>query len=244
MQTIKPGILVSLKTHVQGGVSYVRDKVQTNVSGRTEEKNWHTSKTIADVQEFEAAVQARAKISSLVRGGCIKTAFGLLCPNDWEEGLSDRIERAKLIANEYNETATITNVSFHVLKGRIAENDREATEAIMSDVKDLADQMREGIATANVKTIRDAAKKAKEMTAMLDETESKRVTEAVDAARKAAREITRRVIKGEELAEVVLADLATQPIDSLRMMSLDFDSDETNDTEAVPVIVAKELEVE
>ena len=115
--------------------------------------------------------------------------------------------------------------------------------------------MKEGIENANVKTIRDAANKAKQMSAMLDESDVGRITAAVEAARKAAREITRRVEKGGELADVVLKDLAVQPIDSLRMASLDLEGetiemidgvlkDLEDHEEPLAPIVASEIDLE
>ena len=68
--TLRPGLLVSLKTSVHGNVSYQRRDIINEAS----HSKWETDRVIADPVEHEAATKARntargmiAKVQHLVR---------------------------------------------------------------------------------------------------------------------------------------------------------------------------------
>lgn len=72
--------------------------------------------------------------------------------------------------------------------------------------------------------IRDAANKARQIAGMLSADVAGKVGEAIEEARKAARDITKRVIKGAELADVVVRGITTAKLDAARFAVLDLDT--------------------
>lgn len=228
---MKPGILVSLKTSLKGSVVYERRDLEDKTEGETETERWETTKVIEDKTEHEKATKARSKARSMIAAHCCPTSFGLLCPLSKEDELNEAIREARRMVEDFNESAVRARVDVYVLKGRIADSDEEATRAIASDVTSLLEEMQAGIKAVDVKAIRDAANKARAMGAMLDEDKQAQVTRAIDVARKAAREIVKRVEKGGEAADVVLEEIATKPIESARFAFLDLDDDDVKKTE-------------
>lgn len=241
---LKPGILVSLKTTLSGGVSYKRVDIET---ADTLAK-WETTRKIDDPAEYKSAIKLRAQAAAAIRTLCAHTAFGLLCPETDEVQLDAAIAEAHKICNEWNAEASGMQVRIYVLKGRIASSDEEAAKAIASEVEGLLGEMEKGIAEVNVKAIRDAANRAKQIGAVLDDKQAAKVSVAIDAARKAAKEIVKRVEKEGEDAVRVLADLGSQraAVEMARFAFLDIDAPRTNpavSTEVLPSTMIRDLEV-
>ncbi len=219
--TLKPGLLVSLKSSVQGNVSYRKRDIETDhitEDGKLEAR-WETERTIVDPGEHEAAVKVRSKARALVTGVCVASAFGLLCPESGAGNLEAAIAEARRLTDAFNESARLTRVSVYVIAGRVAANDVEATKAINSEVRDLLEDMKEGIANLDVGVIRAAANKARAIGAMLAPDASERVRVAIDAARTVARKI---VSAGETAAQEV-DHQAIQSIMAARTAFLDLD---------------------
>jgi hypothetical protein len=292
---MKPGILVSLKTELHGGVVYERrdldSKEPTTIETARErykalrdaapdreafemafrsvcapkspsdlnpvqliaaaEKaaglpqadvtRWETTRVVEDPGEHDRAVKARGKARSLIAAHCTPTSFGLLCPLEKEGELDAAIREARGVVDAFNEGAQRSHVGVYVLKGRIAETDEEATRAIASEVRGLLDAMEKGIRNVNAKAVREAASKAKAMGAMLDESKQIAVSRAIETARKAAREIVKRVDKGGEDASVVLEEIATKPIESARFAFLDLDGEAEPSGEAMPAVSVQRI---
>jgi hypothetical protein len=234
---LKPGILVSLSTRVEGGVLYSRRDIDSGVEDDGAERvRWETERTIEDPAEHSAAIKARSAARIRITKICSQTRFGLLCPLTKEAELDAAVAEARVFTDAHNAGAVHTRVSVYVLKGRIAETDEEATRALASEVRDLLDEMDTGIRSVDPKRIRAAADRAKELGAMLDDAQSAAVDRAVETARKAAREIVKRVVKGGEDAELVLETIATKPIDSARFAFLDLDEERAPEGEALPAV--------
>jgi hypothetical protein len=234
--TIKPGILVSLKSSVTGGVTYTRTTLDAPklpesiaaepadvAANRRDVERWETTKIVEDAAEHKCAEDARKKATGEIRKLCIKSAFGLICPLAYEAELTAAIERARATATGFNETARYTHVSLHVLRGHIASSDEEAVKAIGGEVRGLIAQMDSAIGKLDPEAIRDAASKAQSVAAMLGDEQSAVVSEAVKAARAAARTIAKRVTKDGEIAAVVLADIKRGAIEKARFAFLDLD---------------------
>lgn len=236
-KTLKPGILVSLRTHIAGGVEYSRqDLSPPEAPAGADARRWETTRIIDDPGEWEAAKKIRAKCQSLIRGTCIFSDFGLLCPTSREPELEAAIVEAQKIAGEFNgDTSRRMRVEVYVLKGRIADSDQEAARAIAAEVRGLLEGMDRGITDCDPKAIRDAAARAKRLGSMLDEGAAAKVTAAVEQARTAAREIVKRVQKSGELVEKVVSDLKRDDISSARFAFLDFDAGERKG-EALPAV--------
>jgi hypothetical protein len=138
--------------------------------------------------------------------------------------LDAAIAEARKLADRFNADARHTEIGVYALKGRIAETDEEATRAIASEVRGLLSEMETGIRTLNVKSIRDAATKARGLAGMLESAQADTVTRAIESARVSAREIVRRVERDGEAAERVLASLNTGAIEKARFAFLDSDA--------------------
>ena len=220
---LKPGLLVSLKTSVRGGVDYQRQEIgqdHTTAEGERVAK-WETTRTITDPAEYERAVQARGKARNTITTVCCDSSFGLLCPDTREQELQAAIEAARQLANDYNKTAAASRIEVYVLLGRVAQNDVEAARAISAEVRELLDDMKAGITSADPEIIRDAANKARQIGGMLTDETAAQVSAAVNEARKAARDIVKRVEKAGEQAGKVVAELSIKSIEAARFAFLD-----------------------
>lgn len=241
--TIKPGWLVGLKTRLSGGVKYFTEQQGTEREGRSEQSKWSTTKRVSDRVELEAATETRNRAAAYVRGACIATPFGLLCPDDQLAFLESRIQSAESLVAEHNAGAVFTRVEIYTIKGRIASDDKQAVRAIFSDVRASLDDMKAGIKALDIGAIRAAAQKARNLGQMLDSREADRVSLAVKAARKIARELVRRIDQGEALADWQFADMSTRPIDDARFTFLDTSEDTGEpDAGAVPAVQSPTLE--
>ena len=94
--TIKPGVLVSLKTTLSGGVNYKRVDLDpdhaTDTGGRF--ARWETVREIVDANEYEQATAARSLARGAVVKVCHASSFGLLCPSEREPQLIEAIANA------------------------------------------------------------------------------------------------------------------------------------------------------
>src|SRR5574341_1250366 len=119
--TLKPGLLVSMKTSIKGGADYLRAEIERDHTTENGERvaKWETTRTIRDPAEYERAIQVRGKARSAIIGACNQTSFGLLCPEARAAELQTAIEVARIIADEFNATAQYSSVEVYVLAGRI-----------------------------------------------------------------------------------------------------------------------------
>lgn len=240
--TIKPGLLVSLKTTIRGGVNYKRITIEADhaTDEGSRRARWETQRDIPDPIEHEAATVARGKARSLVTAVCCMSSFGLLCPSERESDLDDAIKAARAIVDQHNEGAALTRVDVFVLAGRVAQDDAEAARAIGAEVRELLEAMRAGIAVADPVAIREAANKARAIGAMLSDDVSGKVGEAIAEARLAAREIVRRVEKAGQDSAGVVALCSVEKIEAARFAFLDLDQGEAQSE--TPAAAALDLE--
>lgn len=219
--TLRPGFLVSLKTSLHGNVQYSKNVIEAEhvTDDGAEEAKWETERRIADPKEYEAAKKARAKASTLIRGICARSAFGLLCPEDKERDLEKAIADAREVAEAFNGTARLSRVTVYVITGRIAQDDVEAVRAINSEVRDLLEDMRVGIKNLNVESVRDAANRARNLGTMLTPDAQARIQIAIDAARGAAR----KIVKAGDNAAQEIDKVAMRRIAQTRTAFLDLD---------------------
>lgn len=233
---LKPGLLVSLKTSLRGGVTYARRDIEADHT--TEEgarrAAWETVREIPDPEEFERATQARSKARVAVSRACCASSFGLLCPQARKAELQAGIEEARAIAREHNLGASRSYVDVFVIVGRVAQDDAEAARAISSELRELMQAMKDGIAAADPEAIREAATRARNLGAMLTPDVAGKVSEAITEARKAARELTARVGKAGEQAAAVVAELQVSKIEAARFAFLDMDEGAAPEAEPAP----------
>ncbi len=219
--TLRPGLLVSLKTSINGNVRYSKEIIteEHKTETGTAEAVWQTQRVIAEPEEYENAKKCRSQAASLVRAVCAQSAFGLLCPESDADKLAKAIAAARDIADGFNEQAILTRVTVYVITGRIAPDDVEAVKAINSEIKDLMETMERGIKNLDVKAVRDAASRAKEVGAMLSADAQARVQIAVEAAR----EVAKKIVKSGEQAAQEIDLSAVRKIAEMRTAFLDFD---------------------
>lgn len=197
--TLRPGLLVGLSTSVKGNVNYVKNVIEDDhTTGDGSRKAvWETQRTILDPVEFEAATKTRAKARSIVGSVCATSAFGYLCPESNADELDKALAEARKLCEDFNRTAKLTRISFNAITGRIAPDDLAAVRAINGEVRELLSDMEEGIKNLDVKMVRDAAGRVKQLGSMLTPEAQARIQIAIDAARKTA---TKMVAAGETAA--------------------------------------------
>lgn len=208
--TLRPGLLVSLKTSVVGNVTYERRDIDRDykTTDGVQKAKWETERTITDPEEHEAAIKTQTKCRQIISAICARSAFGLLCPEDAADRLDAAILEARVLADAFNETAKLSRVRVYIMCGRIAADDVEAVRAINSEVRELLREMESGVQSLDVKQIREAATKAKQLGAMLTPEAAARVQVAIDVARNSARRI------------VSAGDAAANEVDAYTMQRL------------------------
>jgi hypothetical protein len=216
-QTLRPGLLVSMFTSVEGNVSYHGIDRDVQRLDRTEVTDIHTRKTVSDVEEQERAIKQRTKIRGLILSVCVSTAFKgtLLCPNDVvqvkdadgnvtevrrQQLLREAIAEGHRLADEFNAKARTTHIEFYCYCGIIAQDDVETMRAITGTIRQLIDDMQEGLKALDPKAIREAANKAAEAGKMLTPEAGSRLELAIKASREAASKIVKA---GNEAAKEV-----------------------------------------
>jgi len=236
MQTsiIRPGLLVSLKTNIRGGVQYQTRTIEADHSqGAARVATWETRREIADAEEHENAIKARGLARTAILRTCCASTFGLLCPSSNESALTEGIAQARTIAEAFNATAKFSRLDVFVIAGRIADSDTEAAKAIGSEVRELIEAMERGVRNADPVAIREAANKAREVSGMLSADTAAAVSAAIAEVRSVARDIVRRVEKSGETAASIVQGLQLEALKAARFAVLDVDAAEQ--TEAAPV---------
>ncbi len=222
ISTIRPGLLVSLKTSIKGNVSYTKTELQADDFNGDGElvARWETERRISDAVEHKTSTEVRSKARSIIGSVCAQSAFGLLCPDSKEAELSAAIERAQSVVFTFNATAKTTRIELNVLRGRIAQDDVQAVQAISSEIRDLLSTIETGLAKLDVKAVREAASKARNIGQVLSPAAQSKVQDAIDIARAAARKI---VSAGEQVATEIDRE-AIAAIAKTRTAFLDLDS--------------------
>lgn len=219
--TLRPGLLVSLKTTISGNVQYTRATLESEHVTETgaARSAWETTRVISDPVEHERAIKARGKARTAVTSVCAASSFGLLCPEADEAKLEAAVIEARRIADEFNATAGLSRIRVYVITGRVARDDVEAVRAINSEVRQLLADMEAGIRNLDAKAIRDAANKSRQLGAMLSPDAAAKVQLAIDTARASARAI----VKAGETAGQEIDAQAIRKIAEQRTAFLDLD---------------------
>lgn len=219
--TLRPGLLVSLSTSIRGNVRYDKRVItpETKTEDGVQKATWETTRIIVDAEEYERAKKARAEAGHAIRRICATSAFGLLCPEADAEELAKGINEARRICDAFNDSATLTRIGVYVITGRIAPDDVEAVKAINSEVRGLMDAMEEGIKNLDVKVIRDAASKARQIGSMLTPDAQARIALAIETARNAAK----KIVSAGEAAAVEVDTKALRTLKEQRVAFLDLD---------------------
>lgn len=211
ISTLRPGILVALSTSVKGNVSYTKKIIDADHEvGEARVAAWETERTIADAKEHEKAIKTRSKIRSLITGICARSHYGLLCPEDKADKLTDAVKAARDLAAEFNATANITRIEVYVMPARINPDEVEAARAIRSELRDLIGDMQDGLRTLNAKKVREAADKMRSVGQMLSPALQEKNSAAISVARGAARRMMKAALTASAEVDTVAIEALTQ----------------------------------
>lgn len=239
ISTLRPGILVSLKTSITGNISYESRVIEPEhvTADGTELARWETARTVVDPAEMEAARKARGDACTAIRRVCVQSAFGLLCPEARQGELADVIIAARATADGFNSLARVTHLGVYVLCGRVAPDDVEAIRSINSEVRELMSDMEAGVSNLDAGAIRAAANRVRSLGEMLAPDAADKVRDAVAVARAAAKKIVKA---GEQAAQEVDRE-AIRTIAAARTSFLDLD--DAAEVEAPAEESARELDL-
>ncbi len=218
---LRPGLLVALRTSTRGNVVYETETLQEEMLTDTgsKEAEWKTKRTTQDPEEFERATKIRSKVRNLFRSVCSYSEFGLLCPDNKAELLDQAIQEATRLTDAFNAESNLTEVRFSYFTGRIMPDDEKAVRAISQEITDLLSAMESGVRNMDVSVIRENAKKARSLGAMLSTEAESKVRDAIAAARAAAS----RIVEAGEQAAMEVDRNALEAISSARTAFLDLD---------------------
>lgn len=215
---LKPGLLVRLRTTIDGGATYEREDLAKVVgSDHSEVARWTTTRRVENVEEYDAAKKQRVAARKLVAMTCLATPWGLVCPEENEEEMHAALGAARQLAEEFNASATSCRLSVSAMIGRIARDDQEAIIALQEEITLLLTEAQQAVYAGDVVGIRKAATQARQIGRLLDDEESSGVLDAAVAnLRKTARDITRLVEKKGEELETVVTNESLRPVAAAR----------------------------
>lgn len=219
VSTLRPGLLVNIKTSIKGNVSYDKGEERVSTSKGVEISTWETERTILDAKEQKAAVEVRSKARNLIVGVCAASEFGLLCPKSSKKDLDKAFAAARQLCADFNAQSKVTRVKFNAIAASINPNDVEAVRAINGEVRDLLAEMKTGLKELNVDRVRDAAARAKKLGNMLTGEAQSRIEEAISAVRKTA---VAMVKAGDQAASAIDKE-TIKALNSARTAFLDLD---------------------
>lgn len=217
--TIRPGLLVAVKTSIKGNVSYKKsDTHVVTLEDGVEQAKWDTERRIKNAAEQEAATKVRSKARGFIASVCSTTDFGFLCPLNAKPELDKAIVEARKVCEAFNDTSTVTKIRFAAVTGTIAQDDYQAVRALRREVTELITDMKDGLENLDVSTVREAAKRAKQLGQMLSPEAQVRLELAIKAVREnitkivaagdtGAAEIDRRTIEALTEARTAFLDL-------------------------------------
>jgi hypothetical protein len=230
IRKIKPGLLVSLKTHQSGNRSYKKREIERKhlTEGGVERSRWDTTKIVFDPDEAREAGQIANRARYLITRLCADTAHGPLCPVDRRAELTEAIAEARELVEDFNAKATFTHVEVNVICGEVIADDLEAARALFSETERFMTQMQDGLKELDVKKVRAICVKALDVGQMLSPEANANVAVAVNAARAACKKIV-------AAGEVVAVEIDQRTIDTIGMARnsfLDFGMDESVEIES------------
>lgn len=237
--TIRPGLLVAVKTSIKGNVSYSkRDIAVETFEDGYEKARWETERSIKNAAEQEAATKARSKARSLISGVCSSTEFGFLCPIASRPELDKALAEARKVCDEFNATSTVTKLRFNAVTGTIAQDDYSAVRALRREIAELLTDMKDGLENLDAQGVRESATRLKQMGQMLSPEAEVRVELAIKQVRESCRKIAAAAKDG---VAVEIDRLTIQRLSECRTAFLDLDG---TDEVAQPVQAAPALDLQ
>lgn len=221
--TIRPGLLVAVKTSIKGNVTYSKKDLETaKLENGVDFASWETERRIKDAAEQEAATKTIGKARNLIASVCSKTEFGYLCPLIAKTELDAAINEAYALVDAFNVTSKVTKARFGAVTGTIAQDDFQAVRALRREVSELLLDMKQGLENLDVDTVRAAAGRATQLGQMLSEEAQVRVALAV----KQAREVAKKIVKAGETGAAQIDRATIARLTEARTAFLDLDGPE------------------
>lgn len=242
---VRPGLLVSMRTSIKGGVSYRREDLVDEIEGEGTRTEWKTEKKVENADEYTRARRLRARVVTLIGGACVKTAFTYICPLENEALLDERIAEAQAACDAFNEEAVHSQVTFDLMRGRYMEDTKETVQAVRREIHELLEELNSALKAGEVQSIRDVAARATQMGRLLEEgTEARSALErAVKESRRVAGQLVKRIKEGADAVAEVLAGANVSLIATARHT---FDEDETgeivDDAPGMPAVALEQFE--
>lgn len=237
--TLRPGLLVAIKTSLVGNVSYATTVIEADHKvGKERIAKWETERKVANAAEHEKAIKVRGQATHTIKRLCAVTAFGLLCPEDRAEDLTKAIAAARDIIEGFNAKARITRIRLYVIAGRVAPDDVEAVRSIRAELAATIGEMEAGVRALSPESVRDAARRAAQLAEMLNDQAKAKVGKAIEAARATATAINKAVKAGEQAA-LKVDEIVAKRIAKTREVFVDADNTEI----AQPAVAARTLDL-
>jgi hypothetical protein len=223
VKKLKPGILVSLKTHQTGNRSYQKQELERahRTEGGVERSRWNTTKIVFDPEEAKEATTVSSRARYLITRLCADTAHGPLCPSERRAELYEAIAEARTLVENFNATAVFSRIEVNVICGEVVADDVEAARALFSETEKLMSQMQEALEQLDTKKVQQLCSKALNMGQMLSPEANANIVAAVNIARQARKKI---VAAGEQAA-IQIDQRAIDLIGAARNSFLDFGMD-------------------
>lgn len=241
---LRPGLLVSLRTTIKGGVSYQKRTIEPeHAQGAGTVATWETTRQVQDADEHARAVVARGAARTAIIRTCIAGNW-LVCPAANEDKLRAGIEEACEIAAKHNETANCTCVEVYAIVASFASDDEQATRAIGSEVRDLIADMERAVRNADPEAIREAANRARTLSGMLGDGTQAKVSAAIAEVRRVARDIVSRVEKAGEVAADVVRDVKLEALAGARFAVLDMLGETEEPMQEVAPVAGRSVDLE
>jgi hypothetical protein len=209
-QTFKAGLAVDLTVRITGGVEYKRtQKSEPRRVGTSVVEEWETEKTVAHPDEQKAAVTLRGDIRHQITRLCARTPLGdlLLIPPDREPDVRAALDAARARVDAHNAVATHHHLVMGCVLLRFVPEDEWTARSIRGEIFSVLTRMETGIGSADPEAIREAADAARRVLPMLTQMAHAYLDASIEEARRAAREIARRIVKEGESPEEVIAEI-------------------------------------
>jgi hypothetical protein len=216
---LEAGILIIGDVYRTGCVSYKIDEMVEKRKGAMLQADWHTAKTITDVDE-QKAVSAlwwtlRYRLRKL--GACV-AGIGYMIPATKVPEADELLKTIEQEIDKYNAGAKYTRLTGDFLQFEIVPSDNRTALALYRKIIETFEELAEAVKSGDVTALRAALKKAKGMDTLLPVEDAKMINKALNEAREAAKTAIKdaRGLNEEEAVQAMKKALKTTTIDKVR----------------------------
>jgi len=151
--SVRPGYLIGLNVHVNGGVHYIHDDEHVEQHGDgSETKTFRTRKETDHLEAVEVTGRVASRVQSSLRRLCVHTEFGWYCTDADFPAVQRKIAMLRTEAAQANlfaeSVGSRRRVHVGIVPGRIdvtsAEAAREIASTVVNCLTDVRDVLRAG----------------------------------------------------------------------------------------------------